>query len=97
MVEIWLNRPDGFDLSGYSFSISFLISATFTVYQDFVFYKSGVYSHVTGGVVGAHAIKMLGFVSVFLFCFSLFECHSFNLMLQSLHHTHINNSLHLAR
>ena len=40
------------------------------MYQDFFSYKSGVYSHVTGGAVGGHAIKMLGFVSVFLFfCF----------------------------
>lgn len=67
------------------------------MYQDFFSYKSGVYSHVTGGAVGGHAIKMLGFVSVFLFCFSLFEFRSFNLMLQRLHHPHINNSLHLAR
>lgn len=51
------------------------------MYQDFFNYKGGVYSHTTGGVVGGHAIKMLGFVSVFLFF-------SFNLVLQNLHHTH---------
>lgn len=39
------------------------VEATFTVYQDFFSYKSGVYSHVTGGAVGGHAIKMLGWGS----------------------------------
>jgi len=53
------------------------VEATFTVYQDFYSYKSGVYSHVTGGAVGGHAIKMLGFVSVFLFCF--FDLNSIHL------------------
>jgi cathepsin B len=32
----------------------------FTVYQDFFNYKSGVYHHVSGGVAGGHAVKMLG-------------------------------------
>ena len=32
----------------------------FTVYQDFFNYKSGVYKHVSGGVAGGHAVKMLG-------------------------------------
>ena len=31
-----------------------------TVYEDFTSYKSGVYSHVTGGIVGGHAIRMIG-------------------------------------
>jgi cathepsin B len=30
------------------------------VYADFPHYKSGVYSHVTGSMVGGHAIKVLG-------------------------------------
>ena len=38
------------------------------MHQDFTYYKSGVYSHTTGRMLGGHAIKMLGFVSVFLFC-----------------------------
>ena len=39
------------------------------MYQDFFNYTrtTGVYMHATGGAVGGHAIKMLGFVSVFLF------------------------------
>lgn len=32
----------------------------FTVYSDFFNYKSGVYSHVSGGVAGGHAVKILG-------------------------------------
>ena len=32
----------------------------FDVYQDFMSYKSGVYYHVTGGLAGGHAIKILG-------------------------------------
>ena len=31
-----------------------------TVYEDFMSYKSGVYSHVEGGPVGGHAIKLIG-------------------------------------
>jgi cathepsin B len=36
------------------------IETAFTVYQDFMSYKSGIYHHVTGGVEGGHAIKVLG-------------------------------------
>ena len=36
------------------------VEAAFTVYADFVNYKSGVYQHVTGGVLGGHAIRILG-------------------------------------
>ncbi len=37
--------------------------AAFTVYQDFMSYKSGVYEHKTGGILGGHAIKCLGWGS----------------------------------
>jgi len=37
------------------------VEGAFTVYEDFFNYKSGVYSHVSGGVAGGHAIKVLGF------------------------------------
>jgi cathepsin B len=37
------------------------VEAAFTVYEDFFNYKSGVYHHVSGGVAGGHAIKILGF------------------------------------
>jgi cathepsin B len=36
------------------------MEGAFTVYEDFFNYKSGVYSHVSGGVAGGHAIKILG-------------------------------------
>jgi len=32
----------------------------FTVYEDFMSYKSGVYRHEWGGVLGGHAIKVVG-------------------------------------
>jgi len=36
------------------------IEVAFTVYQDFMSYTSGVYTHVSGGVVGGHAVMMTG-------------------------------------
>lgn len=36
------------------------VEAAFTVYEDLLAYKSGVYKHVTGGALGGHAIRMLG-------------------------------------
>jgi cathepsin B len=36
------------------------VEAAFTVYEDFVNYKSGVYQHVTGKALGGHAIKIFG-------------------------------------
>ncbi|KAK9506973.1 hypothetical protein O3M35_008812 [Rhynocoris fuscipes] len=36
------------------------VEAAFTVYEDFVNYKEGVYQHVAGGELGGHAIKILG-------------------------------------
>jgi len=33
---------------------------SFTVYEDFVNYKEGVYQHVTGHQLGGHAVRMLG-------------------------------------
>ncbi|XP_066554666.1 cathepsin B [Amia ocellicauda] len=36
------------------------VEGAFTVYEDFLLYKSGVYRHVTGSAVGGHAIKILG-------------------------------------
>ncbi|KAG5473741.1 hypothetical protein LSCM1_04371 [Leishmania martiniquensis] len=32
----------------------------FTVYADFVAYKSGVYSHISGDQLGGHAVKLVG-------------------------------------
>jgi len=36
------------------------VEAAFTVYADFPNYKSGVYQHKSGGELGGHAIKILG-------------------------------------
>jgi len=36
------------------------VEADFTVYQDFLSYRSGVYKHVWGPQLGGHAIKVLG-------------------------------------
>lgn len=36
------------------------IEVSFTVYADFIHYKSGVYQHVTGGVLAGHAVKLIG-------------------------------------
>lgn len=36
------------------------IEASFTVYEDFLSYKSGVYQHKSGGYDGGHAVRMIG-------------------------------------
>jgi cathepsin B len=36
------------------------VEAAFEVYADFPTYKSGVYQHESGGLLGGHAVKMLG-------------------------------------
>ena len=36
------------------------VTAAFTVYEDFLTYKSGVYQHMTGAAEGGHAIKCIG-------------------------------------
>lgn len=36
------------------------VEAAFTVYNDFLTYKSGVYHHVSGSALGGHAIKIVG-------------------------------------
>jgi len=35
--------------------------ASFAVYKDFVVYTSGVYHHVSGNLLGYHAVKLLGY------------------------------------
>jgi len=37
------------------------VESAFTVYADFVHYKSGVYKHTTGAMLGGHAIKVIGY------------------------------------
>ncbi|XP_018324864.1 cathepsin B [Agrilus planipennis] len=36
------------------------VEAAFTVYEDLLHYKSGVYQHVQGKILGGHAIRILG-------------------------------------
>lgn len=36
------------------------VEAAFEVYEDFVHYKSGVYVHHSGALLGGHAVKMIG-------------------------------------
>lgn len=36
------------------------IEVAFTVYNDFLAYKSGVYHHTSGGALGGHAVRMVG-------------------------------------
>ena len=36
------------------------VEGGFDVYEDFMNYKSGVYVHKTGGTLGGHAIKIIG-------------------------------------
>jgi len=36
------------------------VEVAFSVYRDFMTYKSGVYQHKTGGLLGGHAVKAIG-------------------------------------
>jgi len=36
------------------------VEAAFDVYEDFLTYRSGVYHHVSGGLAGGHAVKIIG-------------------------------------
>jgi cathepsin B len=45
MAEVYKNGP---------------VEVSFTVYEDFAHYKSGVYKHVTGDEMGGHAVKLIG-------------------------------------
>jgi cathepsin B len=36
------------------------VEACFDVYEDFLGYKSGVYSHQTGDYLGGHCVKCIG-------------------------------------
>jgi cathepsin B len=36
------------------------VEAAFSVYADFLNYKTGVYQYVSGEALGGHAIKIIG-------------------------------------
>ena len=40
------------------------VSACFTVYEDFRYYKSGVYHHVSGAQLGGHCVCIVGYSDV---------------------------------
>lgn len=57
---------DAYDVSGEEdimteISTNGPVEASFTVYEDFLTYKEGVYAHVTGENHGGHAVRMLGY------------------------------------
>lgn len=37
------------------------VSVAFTIYEDFLTYKSGVYKHITGKELGGHAVAFIGY------------------------------------
>jgi len=37
------------------------VAACFEVYEDFFYYQSGVYRHVTGGLMGGHCVTIVGY------------------------------------
>lgn len=37
------------------------VDTGFNVYEDFKYYKSGIYEHKTGNYLGGHAVKVIGF------------------------------------
>ncbi|MED6168528.1 Cathepsin B-like protease 2 [Stylosanthes scabra] len=45
MAEVYKNGP---------------VEVSFTVYEDFAYYKSGVYKYITGVELGGHAVKLIG-------------------------------------
>ncbi|KAK8566229.1 hypothetical protein V6N13_021304 [Hibiscus sabdariffa] len=45
MAEVYKNGP---------------VQVSFSVYEDFAHYKSGVYKHVTGELLGGHSVKLIG-------------------------------------
>lgn len=36
------------------------ITATFSVYEDFLTYKTGIYQHVTGDYIGGQSVRIIG-------------------------------------
>lgn len=61
------NQITGLNLAAINFNMRCALNtggtiiAGFTVYQDFFNYLSGVYSHISGGYAGRHAIRIIGY------------------------------------
>lgn len=52
-----LQESDVFHTRELAWSDSSIIA---TIFQDFAYYKSGVYKHIKGDVLGGHAVKLIG-------------------------------------
>jgi cathepsin B len=57
-------RVDGVEAIKTELSTNGPLEGAFTVYNDFFNYAGGVYHHVSGGIAGGHAIKVLGYGSL---------------------------------
>ena len=60
-IYMWDSVPK--DLSIIKATLAALgpLPTTFTVYEDFMHYKSGIYSYITGKKLGAHAVLLVGY------------------------------------
>ena len=56
-----VQRFDGPDAIKNEVSTHGPIEVAFTVYNDFFNYKTGIYKHVSGGMAGGHAVKLVGY------------------------------------
>ncbi len=59
-VTGWQKLTDHMDMKKFIAEKGPLVGC-FTVYQDFMAYKSGVYRHVSGNAVGGHCISVVGY------------------------------------
>ena len=48
------------ELKTLCFALFFVNIFNFYILQDFAHYKSGIYKHITGDVMGGHAVKLIG-------------------------------------
>lgn len=53
----WLTNPQAIKEELYK---NGPVNTGFVVYEDFMTYKSGVYKHQSGGMLGGHAVKIIG-------------------------------------
>ena len=56
-----LVNPSGADAIRSEVQANGPVETGFTVYEDFMSYKSGIYHHTTGDQLGGHAVKIVGF------------------------------------
>lgn len=58
--SIWYGNPSNLDDIKNQIYNKGPITGQFNVYEDFMTYKSGVYKHTTGKLLGGHAIEVIG-------------------------------------